>query len=141
MRANRGAGGRRARPHSLWQRPVNKPGFLSPSNDRRASAPRGTNRLPPFTRLHVHGYWNVNETKMSKSIGNVVRPGELVAEYGIDTLRYFTLREMSFGLDASFGREAIVARKNSDLANDLGNLFSRSTAMLLKYSFSSPLHN
>jgi methionyl-tRNA synthetase len=90
--------------------------------------------LPLYKKLHVHGYWNIDNTKMSKSIGNVVRPGQLVEEYGVDTLRYFTLREMSFGLDASFSREAIVARKNSDLANDIGNLFSRSMAMLHKYS-------
>jgi methionyl-tRNA synthetase len=90
--------------------------------------------LPLYKKLHVHGYWNIDDTKMSKSIGNVVRPGQLVEEYGVDTLRYFTLREMSFGLDASFSREAIVARKNSDLANDIGNLFSRSMAMLHKYS-------
>ena len=90
--------------------------------------------VPLYKKLHVHGYWNVDDTKMSKSLGNVVRPAQLVEEYGVDTLRYFTLREMSFGLDASFSSEAIVARKNSDLANDIGNLYSRSMAMLQKYA-------
>ena len=90
--------------------------------------------LAPYKRLHVHGYWNINEAKMSKSIGNVVRPETLRQDFGVDTVRYFLLREMSFGLDASFSDENIIARQNSDLANDLGNLFSRSLTMINKFA-------
>ncbi len=93
--------------------------------------------LPPYKKLHVHGYWNMHETKMSKSLGNVVRPVELVEQFGVDTVRYFLLREMAFGLDAAFSIEAITARHNADLANDLGNLFSRSMTMVKNFADST----
>lgn len=89
--------------------------------------------LPPFQHLNVHGYWRIDEGKMSKSKGTVVKPLDLVNRYGVDPFRYFLLREMVFGLDANFSEQALVQRLNADLANDLGNLFSRTLAMTDRY--------
>ncbi|MCX6641323.1 MAG: methionine--tRNA ligase [bacterium] len=72
-----------------------------------------------------HGWWMVDHTKMSKSLGNVVKPLQMADKYGIDAFRFFLVREMSFGMDSSFSEVALVNRYNSELANDFGNLYSR----------------
>jgi methionyl-tRNA synthetase len=81
--------------------------------------------LPLPTTVFAHGWWLRDDKKMSKSVGNVARPDELVERLGADALRYFLLREMVFGQDAGFSDEAVVDRYNGDLANGLGNTLSR----------------
>ncbi|MBU0517644.1 methionine--tRNA ligase [bacterium] len=81
-----------------------------------------------------HGWWLVEDTKMSKSLGNVVKPLQLIDKYGVDAFRFFVVREMSLGQDASFSETALVNRYNSELANDLGNLYSRLLKLLHTFS-------
>jgi len=89
--------------------------------------------LAPPRQISVHGYWNVDDRKVSKSLGNMISPLVMQARYGFEAFRYFLLREMSFGLDANFTEEALVERVNADLANNVGNLVSRTLNLVEKF--------
>ncbi|QWG11042.1 methionine--tRNA ligase [Bradyrhizobium sediminis] len=88
--------------------------------------------IPVQKRVYAHGFLFSRGEKMSKSLGNVVDPFNLADQYGVDQVRYFFLREVPFGQDGNYNHEAIVARINADLANDLGNLAQRSLSMIAK---------
>ena len=89
--------------------------------------------LPMPKHIAAHGWWTKDGIKMSKSIGNVVNPSEVVSEFGLDVFRYFLLREVPFGQDGDFSQRAIVERSNADLSNVLGNLLNRFLGMAGKY--------
>ena len=81
----------------------------------------------------AHGWWLVDEEKMSKSLGNVIRPLDLAEKYGVDAFRYFLVREMVLGTDSTFSETGFIHRYNSELANDLGNLLNRTVVMACRY--------
>jgi methionyl-tRNA synthetase len=89
--------------------------------------------LPLPRTILAHGWWLIADTKMGKSLGNVVKPIEMAEKYGHDAFRYFLMRDMVLGSDSNFSEEALVARINSDLANDLGNCLNRVERMVQNY--------
>ncbi|MDF2628809.1 MAG: metS1 [Symbiobacteriaceae bacterium] len=90
--------------------------------------------LPLPKQVYAHGWINLNGERISKSRGNVIDPDSLLEKYGVDGVRYYLLREVGFGLDCNYSEDALVRRINTDLANDLGNLLSRTTQLLNKFS-------
>jgi len=82
--------------------------------------------------IFAHGWWLMGESKMSKSIGNVINPMDLIDDYGVDPVRYYLMREMVLGQDSNFTMESFIQRYNSDLANDFGNLLSRISTLMKK---------
>ena len=82
--------------------------------------------------IFAHGWWLMKDEKMSKSSGNVINPLDLIEDYGVDPVRYYLMREMVLGHDASFSKESFITRYNSDLANDFGNLLSRVSTLINK---------
>jgi len=89
--------------------------------------------LPLPKTVFAHGWWTVEGEKMSKSVGNVVDPYQVVEDFGSDVFRYFLLREIPFGQDGDFSKSAIISRVNGELANGLGNLVSRTLGMIERY--------
>jgi methionyl-tRNA synthetase len=88
--------------------------------------------VAPPKRVYAHGWWTNEGQKISKSLGNVIVPAELIATYGLDQVRYFLLREVPFGNDGDFSHKAMVGRMNYDLANQFGNLAQRTLSMIAK---------
>ena len=90
-------------------------------------------KIPLPKTIFSHGWWLMEETKMSKSLGNIVNPMELIDEYGVDSVRYYLMRDMVLGMDANFTLDSFIKRYNSDLANDYGNLVNRVTMLINKF--------
>lgn len=88
--------------------------------------------LEPPKRVFAHGWWTNEGQKISKSLGNVIKPHDLIEEYGLDQTRYFLLREVPFGNDGDFSKRSMIARMNGELANDYGNLAQRVLSMIAK---------
>ncbi len=89
--------------------------------------------VAPPKRVFAHGWWTNEGQKISKSIGNIIDPFEIVERYGLDQVRYFLLREVPFGNDGDFSHRAVIGRANGELANDLGNLVQRVASMIQRY--------